>query len=225
MTIREVQEWLTFHGLPLVLDGVKGPATNAAIKLFRERKGLDASALIDRALEDTLSLPISEATRPVDPHGATYSQVVIHTAERHLNQHPREVGDDNCGPWVRLYMHGRDGSAFPWCAGFATSMLDQAARDLSRQSPVTYTWSCNSLASDAKAKGLLFTDASKVAAGDLFLVPKGGGLYQHVGLVEDPQPDHFVSIEGNSNTNGSRNGFEVTRAFRVYKNLDFVRIR
>ena len=34
----------------------------------------------------------------------------------------------NQGPWVRLYMNGRDGQEWPWCADFASYVLKRPPR-------------------------------------------------------------------------------------------------
>ena len=45
---------------------------------------------------------------------------------------PREIGGQNMGPWVRLYMDGREGAEFPWCAGFVCFVLAQACEAMGR---------------------------------------------------------------------------------------------
>lgn len=46
--------------------------------------------------------------------------------------------------------------------------------------------------------------------GDIFIMDFGGG-HGHTGFVEDVQGDIIHTIEGNSNEDGSREGYEVCR--------------
>jgi hypothetical protein len=74
-------------------------------------------------------------------------QLVIAYARQHLKSHPREVGPDNSGPWVRLYMDRRDGPAWPWCAGFSCFILKQAAETLDVAMPIQSSFDVDALAS------------------------------------------------------------------------------
>jgi hypothetical protein len=47
---------------------------------------------------------IKEALKPIDPSNRTARQLVVAYARQHLKQNPVEVGGENKGPWVRLYM-------------------------------------------------------------------------------------------------------------------------
>lgn len=92
-------------------------------------------------------------------------------------QAPREIGGQDKGPWVRLYMDGNEGHAWPWCAGFASFILKQASTSLNVPAPVRTSFSCDILAAGAQEKGK-FLDGSKlpnrkqITPGSLFLVKK-----------------------------------------------------
>ena len=59
---------------------------------------------------------------------------------------PSDVGGENRGPWVRLYMDGRDGKEWLWCAGFVCFILRQACAALDQPLPFPGTVSCDVLA-------------------------------------------------------------------------------
>jgi hypothetical protein len=106
---------------------------------------------------------------------------VIAYARQHLKSHPREVGPDNSGPWVRLYMDRRDGPAWPWCAGFSCFILKQAAETLDVAMPIQSSFDVDALASSAKAndrfiEGSKAQNRSRVKPGSLFLSQKRGRL-------------------------------------------------
>ena len=79
--------------------------------------------------------PMIAALSPIAPDGPL-GRLVVAYARQHLVQHPQEVGGENRGPWVRLYTQGREGEDSPWCAGFATFILEQACTRRRRGEPV-----------------------------------------------------------------------------------------
>ena len=86
------------------------------------------------------------------------------------------------------------------------------------------------LAADAK-KRAVFLPGAKVSSpgnippGSLFLSRQSIKDWVHTGLVVTTRGDSFDSIEGNTNDAGDREGYEVCRRVRGYKNKDFVVIR
>jgi len=153
---RWVQEWLTLGGVGVVIDGEFGAATAAAVRAFQRRAKLPSTGVVDRATFARLAAPMAAAlAAPELPPGAALGDAVAAVARRHLAQHPREVGGRNSGPWVRLYMDGNQGAAWPWCAGFATFVLAQACAALGRPMPVGRTFSCDVLGERARAAGRL----------------------------------------------------------------------
>jgi hypothetical protein len=227
---RWVQEWLTLGGVGVVIDGEFGAATAAAVRAFQRRAKLPSTGVVDRATFARLAAPMAAAlAAPELPPGAALGDAVAAVARRHLAQHPREVGGRNSGPWVRLYMDGNQGAAWPWCAGFATFVLAQACAALGRPMPVGRTFSCDVLGERARAAGRLVegrpADPAKgVPPGSLFLVRRAPGDWDHVGIVAAARPDAFHTIEGNTNDAGDRDGYEACARVRGYDRKDFVRI-
>jgi hypothetical protein len=58
--------------------------------------------------------------------------------------------------------------------------------------------------------------------GSLFLVRKATDVWEHVGLIEAATPNALRTIEGNTDHNGSSNGYEATRRTRGYAGKDFI---
>ena len=225
--IRLAQEWLCLNDFSVVLDGDFGPGMELAVKGFQKKAKLTVNGEVDQVTWEALVKPMREVLGPVAVGSKTLRQLVVAYAEQHLARHPREVGGQNRGPWVRLYMKGQEGPAWPWCAGFATFILEQASAARGEPAPHPRIFGCDSLAGLAQTKGLLVqtktpADFSKVQAGMLFLVRKGPFHWQHIGVVAQVQGEAMVTIEGNTNDEGVPEGFEVCRRSRGLKDRDFL---
>jgi len=226
---RLAQEWLSLHGVQVAVDGRFGPATAAAARMFQEREGLAPTGAVDEATFARLVAPMRRALRRLapGPDGAL-GPLVAACARRHLAERPREVGGQNRGPWVRLYLHGAEGREWPWCAGFATFVLAQAAAALGRPLPlpVAGCFSCDLLAERAAARGLLVRERQRrrrpVGPGSLFLVRRAPHDWVHTGVVVRAEAEWFQSVEGNTNDAGDREGYEVCERVRGYAGKDFV---
>ena len=227
---RLVQEWLTLGGVGVMVDGEFGPATATAVRAFQRRAKLPSTGVVDQATFARLVAPMAAAlAMPAFAPGTALGTAVVAVARQHLAQNPREVGGQNSGPWVRLYMDGNQGAAWPWCAGFATFVLAQACAALGRAMPLGRTFSCDVLAERARGADRLVRDrpddpAKAVPPGSLFLVRRSPTDWEHVGIVAAARPDAFHTIEGNTNDAGDREGYEVCTRVRGYDRKDFVRL-
>jgi hypothetical protein len=221
------QEWLTFHGCNVVIDGEFGEATQLATRNFQTKKKVPVNGTIDAPTQDGLLQPIAAVQKPIAPGTKTLGELYIAYARQHLKEHPVELGGQNCGPWVRLYMNGNEGEEWPWCAGFATWVLRQACATLGKPMPHQYGFSCDVLALKAQASGRFLpvrrpADAALVKPGYLFLVRRTPADWTHVGIVEAVDGGAMTTIEGNTNDQGSREGFEVCRRTRSIADKDFL---
>ena len=223
--VRRVQEWLNLHGIGMVVDEDFGPVTERCLKRFQQRTGLPTTGRANQATFAALVQPMIEVLKK-RPSGGDMASAMSAYAEAHLAAHPREIGGQNRGPWVRLYMQGHEGVAFPWCAGFVTFLLEQASQTLERRMPIEGSFSCDSLAAQAKAAGRFLREseasAGRLPPGALFLVRRTNTDWTHTGMVTEALDGIFDTIEGNTNDEGSREGFEVCARSRSYKSKDFI---
>lgn len=224
---RLIQEWLILHGFRIVLDGEYGPATEHAVKQFQATNSLPVTGVVDNKTFTLLIQPLTRAMAPIQVvRGVTtFSGLIAAYAIQHLEQHPREVGGQNRGPWVRYYMDGNEGTEWAWCAGFACTVMKQACATLEIPLPIEPDVSCDVLAARAKKAGLFIPEkeaGGKVRPGSFFLVRKSETDWTHVGIVMQAQEEVFSTAEGNSNDEGSREGHEVCELSRGYEGKDFI---
>jgi len=224
--VRLVQELLCLHDRKIAVDDGFGAATEAALRAFQTASELPITGEADQATVTTLLQPLLRAIAPDSNPAATLAAQVIKVAKQHLREHPLEIGGQNCGPWVRLYMAGNQGESWPWCAGFVSYVIGQACRDLNAARPVASTFSCDLLAADGQKKNLFVAagPAVKPQPGWIFLRNRIAGDWDHSGLVAGVEDTTFITIEGNTNDEGSREGYEVCSRARPHGKYDFIRI-
>jgi len=227
--VRRIQEWLCFHGLRTSIDGDFGPSTQRQVNAFRAKHDLPRNGKVDAALFSRLCAPMRRALADRPAGFKTLNQLAVLYARQHLKEHPVEIGGDNLGPWVRLYCRGKDGPRYYWCAGFATFIVEQAASTAGVALPVSRTLSCDNLANQAKRRGRFVSGGTRppqgIQPGDLFLMRKTAEDWVHTGLVLALHEETFDTIEGNTNDDGARNGYEVCIRNRAYrKTVDSARI-
>jgi len=227
--VRKVQEWLILHGIGVAVDGNFGPATQRAVKAFQEKHAISVNGIVNSDTFSALTAPLQRALSPL-AGAPTLGETMIACAEQHLREHPLEVGGQNRGPWVRLYMEGNEGKEWAWCAGFACFIMRQAVEALQTLLPVHPTFSCDELASRSRTSGIfvsgehLTEPTTELTPGSIFLHRSTSKDWTHTGIVVDLQPETFVTIEGNTNDEGSREGYEVCKRIRGYDNMDFIKI-
>ncbi|ESQ14386.1 MAG: hypothetical protein N838_11810 [Thiohalocapsa sp. PB-PSB1] len=229
---RRVQEWLTIHGQRTAIDEDFGPATARAVNAFQSAHGLTRTTggEVDKPTWDELVSPMIRAFGKISP-ASSYDVTVRAIAEQHLREHPIELGGANCGPWVRAYMDGNQGRAWPWCAGFVTFVLKQAAQIQGGSPPIKGSFSCDVLQRQAEqngrfAEGRSIADLSTGGLGDccVFLVRRTSSDWTHTGFAMDMDRSTFATIEGNTNDDGVREGYEVCKRVRGGSKIDFIKI-
>ncbi|MBN1559849.1 peptidoglycan-binding protein [candidate division KSB1 bacterium] len=229
-----MQEWVTFHGYATPVDADFGPATENAVQFFQQAASLPVTGIVDEATWNEMIVPLVRALAPIPINADdTPAKVLLRVAQQHLAQHPLELGGPNRGVWVRLYMGGNDGPEWLWCAGFVTFLLKQTCSLLERPMPIPGSYSCDSLAYQAREAGL-FVYGTQLANGavnwgalgdsQFFLVRRTSTDWTHTGLSFAGVHDTFSTIEGNTNDEGYNNGYEVCQRTRGISSKDFIRM-
>jgi hypothetical protein len=229
--VRFIQELLSLSGFHVVIDGDFGPATECAVRFFQKENGLTIDGVVSGDTVARLLDPMKQAIKEMVDDGRTVAEWMVAYGRQHLSVHPREVGGQNRGPWVRLYMKGNDGAQWPWCAGFVSYILGQACQTVGCKLPFHTSFSCDRLAHNAMDKELFIRgnkeeNQAKVKPGTIFLNRRSSIDWVHTGIVVDVDLAHgcFRSIEGNTNDEGSREGYEVCMRTRSFKDKDFILI-
>lgn len=216
--VKRVQEWLNLHGYGLGIDGDFGRVSEDAVRRFQRAKRLRQDGRVGKRTFDKLVEPMRTALQK--RRASSVAAAVLSLAKAHLAQNPREVGGPNRGPWVRLYMNGAEG--LPWCAGFVTFILARAAAAARAPMPIAGSVSCDQLAAQGKAANRFLAGPNGLKPGAIFLVRKTDTDWTHTGFVSEVHPEFFRTIEGNTNDDGVREGYEVCTLTRSYQSKDFV---
>ncbi|MBL8582370.1 MAG: peptidoglycan-binding protein, partial [Rhizobiaceae bacterium] len=230
MPAKRVQEWLTLHGFAVVIDGQFGAATEKRLRDFQTANGIAATGVVDARTHERLVAPLVKALTPIASGSHGLPALIAAYGRQHVAQHPMEAGGDNRGPWVRAYLNA-DGPEWRWCAGFTCFALEQASRTLGKTAPIASSASCDVLAMQAKQKGLYVpaiavasgsVPKSRLVPGTFFLIRKTSNDWTHVGIVTHADATTFDTLEGNTNDDGSANGFEAVARTRNYAGKDFI---
>ncbi|HTQ78430.1 MAG TPA: peptidoglycan-binding domain-containing protein [Thermoanaerobaculia bacterium] len=226
-SVRAIRQRLNQMGCgPLPADGAFDAPLRDAVKLFQARfsDGDGHSLEVDgrvgpitwASLFGTASVPVSTAAPSPLLSG------VLDFAATQIGVREDPLGS-NRGPQVDEYVRsvgGDPAEGLAWCAAFVYFCFDKAAAALGRANPVIRTagvidhWN---KAGQRKIPRVLQADAvhdpSLVQPGFIFILSSGGG-HGHTGLVAEVLPGKLVTIEGNTNEGGSREGIGVFRRDR-----------
>lgn len=223
-TVKLIQEWLNFHNYDIgSIDGDYGAATELAVIKFQEVSDLPNTGSVDPETFNKLvepmaySLEFCENTCSNDEDALR--ELTLKYANKHANLPAREIGGDNKGPWVRMYL---DGLEDKWCAGFVNFCIGQATKELGLDRPVKKTFSCDEVAASGKQEGLFISENDsnkfdKIKPGSIFLIRKSATDWTHVGFVWKVNKDNnrFISIEGNGDP-------KVISRVHSFTNMDFI---
>jgi surface antigen len=121
-----------------------------------------------------------------------------------------DAAHTNRGPKVSQYLASVGlGPGYSWCMAFMYWCFNQAAEAMGRQNPLYKTGGVLEQWRQRK-------DQYRVTMpqpGDIMILDFGKGE-GHTGIVEKVEADIIHTIEGNTNDNGSRDGYEVCRRTR-----------
>lgn len=131
----------------------------------------------------------------------------------------KEATGANDGPWVEAIQKitgNKRGD--PWCASFVAFVLGIAYNG---RPPLPVTASCDVLLEFARKQNRLVKDPEP---GDVFLVLKSPDDAVHTGLVSRVTEQVVGTLEGNTNSGGSRDGWGVFARERRRAGLAFIRL-
>lgn len=233
--IRKVQEWINLQErlnenwtIKVATDGTYNQQTKIAVGEFQKMKGITKDGIVGKQTFYELTAPLRNAMTKLEPK-ETFSKTFIAYAKQHLVQNPRELGQ-NEGPWVRSYMGGNEGRQWPWNVGFVQTVLDQACytHNFRFTDILPLTYSNDVMGNYALEKNILRRNNSDYIPkpGDIFLMVKSLDDWTHSGIVTAVEGEWIITIEGNTNDEGSREGYEVCKRKRNFKtrNIDFIDI-
>ncbi|MCP5432642.1 MAG: peptidoglycan-binding protein [Alphaproteobacteria bacterium] len=231
LPVRVVQEHLCLQGVGVPIDGEFGPATEEAVRAFQRNRRLKPTGRVDANTFGELTLAIRAAISPLPTQTrGGLGAAVRACAAQHLRNFPREVGPEpHMGPWVRLYMHGKEG--YRWSTGFVNFALSQAAFACGIEIPLHQGITPEAFAHDARGRSLLVTESEAANAdlrgelfgpGALFVQKDGAGGYGHIGIVMAMERDSFVTIEAAPPDIGGWEGGALTQRRRAYRGKEFI---
>lgn len=120
----------------------------------------------------------------------------------------------NAGPEVEIYLRSVGlGKGYAWCMAFVFWVVNESAIKTAIKNPLKKT---AGVLDQYNSRPLL---AQKVPqAGDVFIMDFGKGT-GHTGFVEKVVGTQVYTIEGNTNADGSREGYAVCRRKREIKTI------
>ncbi len=154
-------------------------------------------------------------TAPNNPLPANISSLALSNAQAQVGQQESPIGS-NSGPMVDKYLLSVGlKPGYAWCQAFVYWCYAQAAALQSSRCPVIKTagvldcW--NKVALSQKiTKIAALANPQLVKPGQQFILMFSNGS-GHTGIVEKAENQTIYTIEGNSNNDGSREGFAVVR--------------
>jgi len=225
-SIRLVQERLNTVGCgPVDESGIFDKQTESAVQFFQARSvdSQGQSLKIDgvvgpltwAALFGSAGLPISigEPASPLVKQALIVAATQVGVME--------EPPGSNRGPQVDQYLISvgldPEDDSYPWCAAFVYWTFQQAAAYVGDENPCIQTAGVLDHWNKAGRSGItrlwaddVQEDFSLLKPGLIFVISTGGGK-GHMGIVEDFRDDRLVTIEGNTNLPGDREGVGVFR--------------
>lgn len=143
----------------------------------------------------------------------TLAAIALATALKHngIEEMPR---GSNSGPDVDVYLRSVGlGPGYPWCMAFVYYCVNKAAKQLGITNPLLKTGSVLTQWNETTLRKLTNRDTGVLKPGDIFIMDFGGGN-GHTGFVISVNGSVVNTIEGNTNADGSREGYEVAKRER-----------
>lgn len=145
------------------------------------------------------------------------SQTALQVASTQIGVQEIPKGS-NGGPQVTQYLKSVGlGPGNPWCMAFVYWCVNEASKQLGVENPLVKTGSVMFQYNNTKLRKLPKT-SSAVKPGDVFVMEFSAGK-GHTGFVTAIENGMIHTIEGNSNSDHSREGFEVISLSRPVSTL------
>jgi len=132
-----------------------------------------------------------------------------------VQEHPK---GSNSGPEVNEFLRSVGlGPGFAWCMAFVYFCTNKACQELNLPVPLVQTGGVMDQWNLTHCRKLP-NRASGVKPGDIFIMEFAHGT-GHTGFVESISDGMIHTIEGNTNEDGSREGYEVARRERAISSI------
>lgn len=141
--------------------------------------------------------------------------LAIHALQLALTQEGvcEQPKNSNSGPEVNQYLKSvglKPGNA--WCMAFVYWCVEQAAKEFQIKNPLVKTGGVMRQYNECNLRKLPKTSSS-IKPGDIFIMKFANG-FGHTGFVVEVGNGIVKTVEGNTNDDGSREGYEVARRER-----------
>ncbi|WP_400193132.1 peptidoglycan-binding protein [Hymenobacter sp. B81] len=213
---------------PLKEDGVFGPTTRTAVCLFQARhtdaegQSLKIDGEVGPLTWEALFGPDSVTEQVPGNSLPPLLRTVLEIADDEVGVLEQPLYS-NSGPRVNQYIKraGQQPGVF-WCMCFVYWCFDEAAQRLNMANPCVKTAGVLDHWQRAVKRGVRYITAQQaqqdpelVRPGQVFVIETTGAGAEfrtgHTGLVEQVYGGKLVTVEGNTNAGGSRNGIGVFR--------------
>jgi peptidoglycan hydrolase-like protein with peptidoglycan-binding domain len=222
--VKTIQRQLNARGCgPIAVDGVFDRPTEDAVKLFQARfPDVEGAPLIidGKVGSITWAALFGADTVPAEDTPASpllEKALAIATSQIGVMEQPP---GSNRGPEVDEYVRRvglNPAKKHPWCVAFLFFCFDEAAKSLGRGNPMIKTAGVLDHWARAGAQGIPRVTKAKaeqnpalVKPGQIFTIDTGGG-FGHAGFVLEVVGGKLITVEGNTNDTGSRDGIGVFR--------------
>jgi CHAP domain/Putative peptidoglycan binding domain len=172
------------HGQPLVVDGKVGELTWWS--LSNPKPIIDVPSAVDYRV-----MP------PEIMGGSKVGRTALQAEINELKVGACEVGGNNCGPFVKKYLHGLAAEGQPWCAGFVSYCFSQSPAGI----PFHYSLLARDILNMCKRHGWEHEPRSGYlpSPGDevVWWREQISGTKGHIGLVHQLKDGFLYTIVGN----------------------------
>ena len=206
-----LQDCLYKVGFPIDRDGIFGPQTETAVRLFQKEAGLTVDGLAGPITMSKLDPGWARGNNAdISKPANDYISRVIKIAQSYDGV--RETSE-NRGPHIDQWLAELGiNFAAPWCMAFVQGCFRQAALEMGIEDPLKPDTAGVLDLWNRVPKGWR-VGALNGRAGDIMIMDFGGGK-GHTGIVTGYSNGMYITMEGNTNDAGSRDGDCVAEKYR-----------